>query len=70
MQNDQQQTVVRERAWGWERGLRAAVAKLLVWHRRLRTRRDLRELETHRLGDIGLTERDRRREAAKWFWRD
>jgi uncharacterized protein YjiS (DUF1127 family) len=62
----------RERArgcgWGWAHGLGAAAAKIRLWHRRFRTRHSLREMESHRLGDIGLTEQDRRREGAKWFW--
>lgn len=39
-----------------------------IWLRRARTRRHLRALEKHRLVDIGLTEVQRRRECAKWFW--
>lgn len=55
---------------GWRAGVRAAIAKLKFWHRRITTRRALRELELHRLGDVGLSEHDRRRECGKWFWQD
>jgi uncharacterized protein YjiS (DUF1127 family) len=41
---------------------------IALWLRRIATRRHLRALETHRLDDIGLSEADRRRECAKWFW--
>jgi uncharacterized protein YjiS (DUF1127 family) len=43
-------------------------AIFMVWGRRARTRRHLRALEPHRLTDIGLSDDDRRREGAKWFW--
>jgi uncharacterized protein YjiS (DUF1127 family) len=46
-------------------GLRALI---VLWVRRHRTRRHLRELENHRLADIGLSPDERRRECAKWFW--
>ena len=68
MTNDRQCIALSGRAQGWDPGWRAAIALLRLWHRRLRTRHSLRELESHHLGDIGLTERDRRREGAKWFW--
>ena len=68
MQNTRQCTTGHAHTRGWEPGWRAAIAILRLWHRRLRTRHNLRELESHHLGDIGLTERDRRREGAKWFW--
>jgi uncharacterized protein YjiS (DUF1127 family) len=32
------------------------------------TRVALHELEPHLLADIGKTEKERRRECAKWFW--
>lgn len=38
------------------------------WHRRARTRRDLRDLDARGLADVGLTESAQRREAARWFW--
>ncbi|MDO9412126.1 MAG: DUF1127 domain-containing protein [Pseudolabrys sp.] len=41
---------------------------LTLWLRRITTRRQLRALEAHRLADVGLTERQRRDECAKWFW--
>jgi len=43
-------------------------AGFMVWGRRVRSRRHLRALEQYRLADIGLSEDDRRREGAKWFW--
>jgi len=39
-----------------------------VWHRRVRTRAHLRQLDEERLRDIGVHEVERRRECAKWFW--
>jgi uncharacterized protein YjiS (DUF1127 family) len=68
MQNTRQRTAGHAHTRGWDPGWRVAVALLRLWHRRLRTRHSLRELESHHLGDIGLSERDRRREGAKWFW--
>jgi len=68
MHGNTEKAAVRGGTQGWERGWRAAAAKIGLWHRRLSTRRALRELESHRLGDIGLTDRDRRREGGKWFW--
>lgn len=41
---------------------------LRFWLRRLRTRTVLRELDARGLEDIGLSEDDRQRECAKWFW--
>jgi uncharacterized protein YjiS (DUF1127 family) len=38
------------------------------WFRRMVTRRHLRVLEAHRLDDVGLSEAERCRECAKWFW--
>jgi uncharacterized protein YjiS (DUF1127 family) len=48
---------------------RACAGTLSVWIRRAATRQALRELDDRLLADIGRTERDRRRECAKWFWR-
>jgi uncharacterized protein YjiS (DUF1127 family) len=39
-----------------------------IWLRRVRTRRQLRELEKYRLVDVGLTETQRCDECVKWFW--
>ncbi|QCK85806.1 DUF1127 domain-containing protein [Phreatobacter aquaticus] len=39
-----------------------------IWRERRDTRIHLGELEAHHLADIGLTEAERRRECAKWFW--
>jgi uncharacterized protein YjiS (DUF1127 family) len=38
------------------------------WTRRLRTRRQLRELDARALADIGIDEGKRRAECAKPFW--
>ena len=39
-----------------------------VWLRRMRTRQSLRELDARALVDVGLSEVERERECAKWFW--
>jgi uncharacterized protein YjiS (DUF1127 family) len=39
-----------------------------TWLQRMRTRAALRELDAHRLADIGRSEAERQRECAKWFW--
>jgi uncharacterized protein YjiS (DUF1127 family) len=49
-------------------GIRASLARARIWFRRLKTRRGLHELDARELDDIGLTERQRQRECAKWFW--
>jgi uncharacterized protein YjiS (DUF1127 family) len=49
-------------------GIRANRAKALIWLRRRKTRRRLRDLDGRELDDIGLTERQRQCECAKWFW--
>jgi uncharacterized protein YjiS (DUF1127 family) len=59
----QQQNIVLSR----QRFMPAA-ATITLWLRRARTRADLRELDAHRLADIGVTEAERARECAKWFW--
>ena len=54
-----------------ERGVIAAhdlTALLLLWWRRAHTRRALRQLDDGLLLDIGRSEKERRRECAKWFW--
>jgi uncharacterized protein YjiS (DUF1127 family) len=48
----------------WQRARRAFAA----WPRRARTRQHLREFDAEQLVDIGLSEAERRRECAKWFW--
>ena len=42
---------------------------LLLWQERVRTRRELRELDDHNLRDIGLSRGEALYEAAKPFWR-
>ena len=39
-----------------------------TWSRRSATRRRLRDLDARDLDDIGVTECQRRRECARWFW--
>lgn len=46
------------------------IAMLRFWRDRNRSRRHLRALAPHLLPDIGLSEAQRQREAAKPFWRD
>lgn len=55
---------------GGAAGLPLRVLRLLaLWHRRASTRAALRELPLARLRDIGLTEMDAAREAARPFWK-
>jgi len=49
-------------------GIRANLAKARIWLVRAKTRGRLHELDTRELEDIGLTEGQRGRECAKWFW--
>ena len=39
-----------------------------LWLRRMRTRRQLADLDAERLRDVGLTPAERAAECAKWFW--
>jgi uncharacterized protein YjiS (DUF1127 family) len=41
---------------------------LLLWHQRVRQRRELRDLEPHLMRDAGIDPETIRREAAKHFW--
>ena len=43
-------------------------AGLRLWHRRHRTRRQLRRLDDQRLSDLGLAADARITECRKWFW--
>jgi uncharacterized protein YjiS (DUF1127 family) len=52
----------------WRGLLAAACAVLAVWLTLRRTRRHLRNLDSSLLSDVGLDERDRARECAKWLW--
>src|ERR1700756_5507800 len=56
-------------ACGMQEIWRASRAKARIWLRRIKTRRQQHALDVRRLEDIGLTERECRREGAKWFWR-
>jgi uncharacterized protein YjiS (DUF1127 family) len=49
---------------------RVSLAILRTWHRRFKTRRQLRKLDARLLDDVGLSEAERRHECAKWFWRE
>ncbi len=51
-----------------ERRVSALLRALTRWSSLTRTRRQLARLERHELPDIGLTQRQRQRECAKWFW--
>lgn len=44
------------------------IMTLGIWLRRHRTRLQLRALDAHDLQDIGLSESQRDRECARWFW--
>ncbi|MBI3451807.1 MAG: DUF1127 domain-containing protein [Rhodospirillales bacterium] len=68
MQNVRQDSAPFKLVSGYEPVIRAAYAKAAIWLRRLRTRRRLRELEPRLMADVGITEAERRRECAKWFW--
>jgi uncharacterized protein YjiS (DUF1127 family) len=47
---------------------RTTVSVLRLWRQRATTRRSLRHLNARELEDVGLLERDRAAECAKWFW--
>lgn len=47
---------------------RVSLAILRTWHRRLKTRRQLRKLDARLLDDVGISEAERQQECAKWFW--
>lgn len=51
------------------RALAHCIALLLRWAERSRQRRDLLEMEEHRLDDIGVTRQAANEEARKPFWR-
>ena len=44
------------------------LAPLINWHHRHRTRRQLGELDSRQLEDVGIDPSVRRAEIAKWFW--
>ncbi len=48
--------------------LRITLNRLSGWYWGVRTRRQLAELDTHGLRDIGLSDADRKRECARRFW--
>lgn len=47
-----------------------SLATLRFWMIRLKTRRRLGQLDAAALADVGITEAQRQRECAKWFWQD
>jgi uncharacterized protein YjiS (DUF1127 family) len=49
---------------------RTSLATVRAWLTRLKTRRWLLELDAAALDDVGITERERQSECAKWFWED
>jgi uncharacterized protein YjiS (DUF1127 family) len=49
---------------------RTALSVPRLWWKRAATRRALHRLQARDLEDVGLTERDRRHECAKWFWQE
>lgn len=51
-----------------DRYVPAGLATSRIWLRRVATRRTLKELDGRVLADVGLSQADRRRECAKWFW--
>ncbi len=51
------------------RGVLRTGAVLVEWRRRARDRAFLAEMEPRMLRDIGVSEENRRQEAAKPFWR-
>jgi len=64
--------VPRGQAYGritFNPGLAALRSRMSRWCLRRRTRGHLRDLETWRLDDVGLTEAQRLAECARWFWR-
>ena len=44
------------------------LARMMLWHQRSVERRRLRELSPDQLFDIGVNEKDARREASRWPW--
>jgi uncharacterized protein YjiS (DUF1127 family) len=50
-------------------GLNAVLALIVLWHRRVRERRDLARMTVRDLKDIGLTASDAEFLASKPFWR-
>jgi len=53
---------------GWREVLAALIDQALVWHERVRQRRQLQSLSDHMLRDIGIGRADVEGEAAKPFW--
>lgn len=52
----------------WAAALRRMRALVRLWQRRSRERTELAQLGVRDLHDIGLSDWDAKREAAKWFW--
>ena len=49
--------------------LAAVIEQVLVWHERVRQRRQLQSLSDHMLRDLGLGRADVEAETSKPFWR-
>jgi uncharacterized protein YjiS (DUF1127 family) len=49
--------------------LAAVIEQVLVWHERVRQRRQLQSLSDHMLRDLGLGRADVEAESSKPFWR-
>ena len=54
---------------GWRILAAQGIELLMVWHERVRQRRQLQRLNDQMLRDIGLARADVEAEAAKPFWR-
>ena len=65
---NQPPTERRARAEARPGTLRVLVGIILIWWHRHRSRAHLAELEARMLTDIGVSRKDARDEASKWFW--
>lgn len=70
MQHAMQRSTVIRLSSVCRRLMQDVISEASLYLMRTTTRRCLRELNERLLADIGLDERDRRRECAKWFWED
>jgi uncharacterized protein YjiS (DUF1127 family) len=49
---------------------RQLIKQLRIWHQRYRTRKQLAQLNTVALKDIGVSRSEAIKEAKKWFWQN
>ncbi|WP_344954894.1 DUF1127 domain-containing protein [Zobellella aerophila] len=63
-----QQSVAFTQTSRRQQGKAGVLARMNSWLQRSRSRRELAELPTYLLKDIGLNESDRYREISKPFW--